>query len=119
MTFADKTKARTIRAFASDWKKYRPKLLSHGLDRIPDFEAGTRNGRTDGRNVVHVGELNHANSGAHLADHRPGGGVLDLARHPLDAELVANLQAGLPADIEDNLPSVHRCHQPFYLDGAG
>src|SRR5664280_2898569 len=41
------------------------------------------------------------------------------SRHPLYGELIANFQAGLRADVEHDLASVHSGDQPFNRNRAG
>src|ERR1019366_5220482 len=88
-------------------------------DHVSDLEAGPRNWSTDRGPIVHVSKSDHSDGRAHLANHCASGWVLDLARYPLDVELVSYFQSSFAAHVQDDLPSIHRCHQPFYLDGAG
>src|SRR6266852_2508737 len=78
-------------------------LLRRRFHQISDFETAAGNDFRHRRGIVQFGNLNHADLAAHPANYLSAGGVFDLLRHALDRQLIADLEAGPGADIQDHL----------------
>ena len=72
-----------------------PALLRYGLHCIADLKPGTRNWRAHGGDLIHVSQSNHADGRSHAANYGAGRWILNLFRHSLYGELIANFQASL------------------------
>ena len=88
-------------------------LLRDGFYRITDFETRAGNGRGDRGNVVHV-RYAHDADGSRVRRRItwPVARVLDFPRDALDGKLIADLQASLRADVQHDLPAIHRSDEP-------
>ena len=94
----------------ADWylvtDSFRSLLLR--LHCVLDAEAGARDDVGDRGVVVDFNHGHDANGRRHAADDSAGGRILDLLADALDRELIADLHAGLAADVQDQLRAGRR-----------
>ena len=93
-------------------------LLGDGGDAVAFLEAGAGDGDADRGGIVDVGGADDADGGGEAANDLAGRGVLDLLGDADDLKLIADLDAGFGADVEDDLAAIDGGDEAIDCDGA-
>src|SRR5579863_10214609 len=104
--------------FAAGVEKRETGLLGEGLLGVAGFEVRAGNRCADGRDGVDIGSADGAYGCGKAAQDVAGCRVLDLFGDAADFKSIAHLDAGIPADVEDDLTAIDRGDDAFDDDGA-
>jgi hypothetical protein len=92
--------------------------LRGGSDAVAFLEAGAGDRNADRGFGIDIGRTDYADGGGETANHLAGGRILYLSGDAEDLKLIAHLDAGVGADVEDDLSTVDCGNEAINGDGA-